>query len=216
LLWLTASLFVLSQGKYVTTTSGFLWTLVVGLGVGAIGLVQLWTYAEATNSSVPVSGEEEESLFLPKSMSRWQAVCVSWFGLKTWVKIWLIALNFSFLAAFVFWPRPISKYILTSYVASAPWLLAFVISQRGLTRLLGAAHLIVWIPLFIYLPLRLFSSYAGPQILFENDPLLFTYAFLHMTMLTICLGFDIYDMAGWYSGRYARMGSSREISKRHT
>ena len=50
------------------------------------------------------------------------------------------------------------KFLLIAYLATMPLLLAIMIVERGLTRLLGVGHLITWTPLVVYLSGRLWSD----------------------------------------------------------
>ena len=211
LLWFLASLLVIVATELITTTGGVMTTLAVGLMVASIGLTQIWTFAEATGSGRNGEDAQEPSdWYLPAHHSRWKAIGVSWLGMKTWVKLWLFALNGAFLCAFFFWPSPLAKIIVGAFVASGSLLLATMIDQRGLTRFLGLAHLIPWIPLLIYLLLRLSSDRVGAQITVEADPALFSYVSLLTGMVTICLLFDIYDLHKWFSGANGRLGSPSE------
>jgi len=211
LLWFLASLYIIVATDLITTTGGTIATLAVGMMVASIGLAQIWTFAEATGSGIePKSAQAQSDWYLPGHHSRWKAIGLSWLGLKTWVKAWLFALNGAFLGAIFFWPSPLSKIILGAYLASGPLLLAGVINQRGLTRFLGTAHLIPWIPLLIYLVLRLGGERAGAQITFGSDPTLFLYVSLLTSMITICLLFDVYDLRKWFSGAKGRLGSPSE------
>jgi hypothetical protein len=146
---------------------------------------------------------------LNAQLTTFQAIVVSWLAMKTWVKVWLFALNAVFIAAVLFWPEPLAKATILAYVASGPLLAAFMIGQRGLTRLLGIAHLVPWIPLALYVALRLTSDgLAGPRILPANDPALFAYAVLLLASLTVCLALDLWDVGRWFHGQRFRLGSN--------
>jgi hypothetical protein len=81
------------------------------------------------------------------SMSTLSAIGASWLSMKLWVKIWLFFLNFVFIAALAFLSDdPAVIWILISYVGSGSYLLAFMVPQRGLSRLLGLAHIVPWTP----------------------------------------------------------------------
>jgi len=183
-------------------------TLIVALCVAWIGLAQLWAHAEVSAATTPnfnqvleVSGDH-----LPAELSRLQALLASWQSMKTWIKIWLFYLNFSFLAAFFFWPSDFSQIVLAAYVASGPLLLAIMIPQRGLTRFLGIAHLIPWTPLVGYL-----GWFLGTTSL-QDAPSIWSYAAVLLASLLVCLGFDIYDLRRWMRGDRARIGS---LNSRH-
>src|SRR5574340_59947 len=99
---------------------------------------------------------------MSQSRTTFQHIAASWLSMKPWVKNWLFFLNTVFIVAFAFPEDPAAKWILLAYVASGPLLALFMIKQRGLTRLLGIAHLVPWVPLMIYIVLRLTSDVAGP------------------------------------------------------
>ena len=211
--WMLATLLVLTTTDWITTGIGINLALIVAIFVSTIGLFQLWTYAEHQRLGVPGSKTVkpiQDRDLMPASYSRWKSIGVSWLGMKLWVKIWLFALNGVFLAVFLFWPTLFSKVVLMAYISSLPLLLSFMIAQRGLTRLLGLAHLIPWVPLLVYIWLRFTSSVAGPLISFEANKSLFIYGLVLFTSVTICLAFDLYDVIRWRAGRRACLGSATE------
>ncbi len=217
MLWFLASLWVLVATPLVTDPAGAQATLAVAFMVAAIGLAQLWTHAEATGAGLApsVSGQRmDHPDYLPLELSRLKAIGVSWLGIKTWVKYWLFALNGIFLAAFFFWPSDLAKITLAAYIATLPLLLALIIVQRGMTRLLGIGHLIPWIPLLIYLLLRLMGDAAGSQITAGTDGWLFTYTIALTGFVALCLAFDVYDIIRWLGGVRRRLGSPAEQASR--
>ncbi|WP_416398620.1 hypothetical protein [Allohahella sp. A8] len=145
----------------------------------------------------------------------WRAIGRSWMSLKTWVKVWLFYLNIVFLCSIPLYGQdPSVLWILVAYIASGPFLLAFMASQRGLSRLLGLAHIVPWTPLLAYLCTRLWSDGAlGPQITFESQPLLFAYVLLLIDTVLICLAFDYIDVLRWLRGEKYLMGSSQAFSR---
>ncbi|RMF10390.1 MAG: hypothetical protein D6763_05840 [Alphaproteobacteria bacterium] len=218
LLWFLASLVLLIVPGLITTSSGAIAALVVALLVANIGLAQLWTHAEANDTGLPplvLEKRPEHPDYLPTDLSRLAALGKSWLGIKTWVKYWLFALNGAFLAAFFFWPADIAKIILIAYLATMPMLLAIMIVQRGLTRLLGIGHLIAWIPLVIYLTGRLLGRSFGSQLSLENDGALYIYVLVLLGFVTVCLAFDVYDLVKWFKGARSRLGSEAEMQRRH-
>lgn len=135
----------------------------------------------------------------------------SWLALKRWVKVWLFLLNAVFLAAFFFLSRdPIAATILWLYLASGPFLLIIMVFQRGLSRLLGTAHLIPWLPLLGYLLLRLSTDIVGPRVGVDSEPILFLYSVTVTAVLAVCLGFDLYDLRRWMKGETALIGSESQ------
>jgi hypothetical protein len=131
----------------------------------------------------------------------------SWRALPAWVKIWLFFLNAVFLASpLVMAGDPGLPIVLGLYLASGPFLFAFMLTQRGLSRALGTAHLMPWVPLVLYLVFRLTGAGKGPAIHWNEEPLLWSYSLLLLTTVVICLAFDLYDWARWVRGDKALMG----------
>lgn len=214
LLWFLASTYILIAMDLITTRPGVIATFAVGLMVASIGLAQVWAFAEATDSGIEPEGVQSQSdWYLPRHHSRWKAIGMSWLGIKTWVKVWLFTLNGVFLSSLYFWPSQIASVILGAFIASGPLLIAVMIDQRGVTRFLGAAHIIPWAPLLVYLLLRLCGERVGVQITFDSDPVLYLYVTVLTSVVTVCLLFDIYDLCKWFSGAKGRLGS---ISEAHS
>lgn len=123
--------------------------------------------------------------------------------MKTWIKVWLFALNGLFLAAIAFLPDPTARLTLACYVASAPLLAALMIWQRGLTRLLGLAHLIPWLLLVGILGARLLIVEAGDG----SPPTEMRDYFLALVVVVaFCLVLDAFDCWRWFRGERFRMG----------
>ncbi len=213
ILWFLGSLLLLVSMGLVTTPHGAIATIVVAVLVAGIGLAQLWYLSEAVEGA---RSDSSSSDYIPQHLSRLGAIGLSWISLKTWVKIWLFALNAVFLAAFFYWPTEFSQVTLAAYVASAPILFALMIVQRGLTRLLGIAHLIPWIPLLAYVGLRISGDFAGRQITYQDNAGLFTYAIVLFGFVAVCLAFDVYDLTRWVRGDRARIGSQMDLASRRS
>jgi len=211
ILWFLGSLTLLVSTDYISTRVGVSATLLVACLVAGIGLFQLWYLAESRDAagSTQIAGDH-----LPVHLSRIEAIRNSWLGIKTWIKIWLVGLNLVFLISIYFWPTMFTQVVLVAYLATAPLLLVFMILQRGLTRLLGVAHLIPWVPLITYITLRLSGGAAGPQLTFREDSSLFVYAIVLVTFLAICLAFDLVDLVRWIKGDKARLGSPTNLLSR--
>ncbi len=133
----------------------------------------------------------------------WKVIGLSWLSLKTWVKAWLFFLNIVFILSLFFWDRAEIPWVLSAYASSGPLLLLIAYYQRGLTRLIGIAHIIPWIPLVIYIVLSL--SHLLPA--WSTDPYYVLYLLLLLDVLIICLSFDLYDIYRWYKGHRYVMGS---------
>jgi AcrR family transcriptional regulator len=144
---------------------------------------------------------------LVSAADRWRRIGRSWLGMKPWVKAWLFLLNGIFLAALLFRRDPLATVALAAYVASGPLLLAMMWRQGGLTRLLGVAHLVPWLPLLAYLELRLTSDLVGPRIQSDSDPSLFGYALALYASLFSCLALDTWDVLRWRRGERFVLGT---------
>lgn len=142
------------------------------------------------------------------STSRWGDIGRSWLAMKVWVKVWLFALNGVLLGSLAFWYDPVGRWTAVAYVAAGPLLMAFMLVQRGLTRLLGVAHLLPWIPLLGYLACRLTSDLAGPRLSGSGDPALFGYTIVVLVCVGVCCALDVYDLARWINGERFVLGSS--------
>lgn len=200
LLWVTATLALLGADALITSRAGIAASILVATLVGALGVLQLRAIAP------PVAiGDQDQHL--PLSLSIAGAIAGSWRSMKTGVKVWLFALNTCFLGCLAFWPDPLVGMTLAAYLASGPWLVALMVHQRGLTRLLGIAHLIPWSPLLVYLWLRLISDRFGPELSFAATPALFVYVVALLLLLVICLALDLVDVWRWFRGERYWLGS---------
>jgi len=199
ILWFIGCVALVGANVYITTGVGQMAAIVVALGVLGLGLAQVWLLAEASGTGVPspTSTSTLRDDLMPAGISRVRAIAVSWRSVKPWIHTWLFALNAVFLGALT----------LAAYVASGPLLAAMMIWQRGLTRLLGLAHLIPWLPLVGYLGLRLTSDAVGPIITRTMSPALYTYTVVLLAAVVISLGFDAYDCLRWWRGERFRLGS---------
>jgi len=135
------------------------------------------------------------------------AIWNSWRSMKTWVKVWLFVLNAIFLLALAFPLQPLTRWVLLAYVASGPLLLGMMVWQRGLTRLLGLAHLVPWTPLVVYLVLRLTGDALGPQLRLDTHGNLYLWVLVLLAAVTVCLALDIYELLRWLRGERFVLGS---------
>ena len=213
LLWFLGSLLLLVGTDFITRSHGVIATIAVATLVAGIGLAQLWTLSEVRGTLRDGHGSADH---VPQNLSRLASIGYSWMRIKTWVKIWLFALNAAFLAAIFYWPTDFAQVVLASYAATGPLLFAVMIVQRGLTKLLGVAHLIPWIPLAGYVWVRLSGQALGPQLTYESDGGLFVYAIILLAFVAICLAFDVFDLARWLMGDRARIGSPTDMARRTT
>jgi hypothetical protein len=169
------------------------------LGVGALGVLQL---ALATGSGGPFDRAfESVDDHLPKQLTVLRSLLESWTSMKSWVKIWLFALNGLFLISLFFWPSTPAKLAIAAYIASSIWLMGVMIVQRGLTRLLGIAHLIAFLPLIPLLALAIFQDSGKSMTTTASFSAL-------LAAIIICLALDSYDVKRWFSGETFRLGST--------
>jgi len=148
---------------------------------------------------------------MSQSRTTFQHIAASWLSMKRWVKNWLFFLNGVFIAAFAFLEDPAAIGILLAYVASGPLLGWFMVRQRGLTRLLGVAHLVPWVPLFVYIVLRLSSELAGPTVTFSTEPIFAAYLYLLLACLVGCLSLDAWDVVRYIRGERYVLGSPEAV-----
>jgi hypothetical protein len=148
---------------------------------------------------------------MAQSRTMFQYIFASWVSMKPWVKNWLFFLNIVFIAAFAFLEDPAAQWILFAYVTSGPLLVWLMIKQRGLTRLLGIAHLVPWVPLLVYIVLRLTSDVSGAMVSFTTAPLLCAYLHVLLACLVVCLSLDAWDVVRYLRGERYVLGSSDAV-----
>jgi len=130
----------------------------------------------------------------------------SWLSMKTGVMAWLWYLNVLYWIAFFQLDRPEAFWAAISYLAVAPILLGMVSWQRGLTRLTGLIHL-PWVPLTVYLGLRLLTDVLGPAASMADGAFYFLWLHAVFWSTLICVGFDAIDVIRWLSGERHVFGS---------
>jgi hypothetical protein len=145
------------------------------------------------------------------SRTTFQHIAASWLSMKPWVKNWLFFLNGVFIAAFAFLDDPAAKWIILAYVASSPLLAWLMVEQRGLTKLLGIAHVIPWVPLLVYIVARLSSELAGPVVTFAAEPFLASYLYLLLASLVVCLSLDLWDLVRYLRGERYVLGAPEAV-----
>ncbi len=148
---------------------------------------------------------------MSQSRTIFQHIFASWLSMKPWVKNWLFFLNIVFIAASAFLEEPAAKWILFAYVSSGPLLVWFMIKQRGLSRILGIAHLVPWIPLLIYIVLRLTSDIVGSTISFTTAPFFCAYLHFLLACLVVCLSLDAWDVVRYVRGERYVLGSLEAV-----
>jgi len=190
--WWLATLTLIAAGVWITTPTGIALALLVALCVAALGLGQLLHL-----------GRDGSGL---RGRAHWRRIGHSWLSLPLWVKIWLFALNAAFLLSPVFLPWEAARIVLIAYVASGPLLGAFAVFEGGLTRAMGLAHLVPWVPMLVWLTIWIGSS--------EAHGLALGYAALLASMTTVCLAFDVYDLWRWARGEREILSASTTATPR--
>lgn len=189
IIWWLASLGLVLHGQltnsWLSTGPGITATIITATGVAGLGVAQLFEW-----------GRHQAGL---SGGSYWQRIGSSWLALPLAVKLWLFWLNAVFISGLAFWPDPVARVTLTAYVATGPLLLAMVVYQGGLTRLLGVAHLIIWGPMLIWF----WQAYGAGSIPPEPSASLFVMVLSATTL--VCLGFDLWDLRRWLRGERAIM-----------
>lgn len=177
LIWWLASLFLIAAGLWITTPFGIILTIIIGLFVAGLGIAQLW-----------LVGLKRHQTNNAKHLA---AIKDSWLAMPLWVKIWLFFLNAVFLYAFALWPDRIASVTLIAFVATGPLLMAQMVYDGGLRRILGLAHLVPWIPLLLWL------------IIHGN---MHIYAWVLGGVLVICLSLDLLDVVRFWRGERRAIG----------
>jgi len=182
--WWLMSLGLIASGTWVTSPAGVLATALVAAAVVGLGLGQLWHLGRDASGLSPAAHAVR--------------IIASWRGLPVWVKVWLLALNAVFLSAIIFVPSDLARVVLVAYVASGPLLAGFAFLEGGLTRAMGAGHLLPWTPMIVWLLYAL-----GRGVL---PPAQSLYALCLATAVIVCLGFDLADVVRWWRGERALIG----------
>lgn len=189
-LWVVGALLIYFFNVVRPTVSGAVVFFGVTLLVGLFACVQYL-------------GLKHEGLELNRTVAPDGSVGVvrSWLSMKMWVKCWLFFLNFVFLMFFFYVGETIARWVLVCYVTSGLYLFVFMWAQKGLTRLLGLAHIVPWTGLLIMLMVSLVGG-AGPipAIAFSQSPLFFLLTLLLMLVISVCLIFDYFDVYRWFIG----------------
>jgi hypothetical protein len=182
--WFLATCALVAGGVWITAPWGVVAAMAIATGVAALGVAQIMAWGRrATGLSAADHGGR---------------IGRSWLAMPGWVKLWLTALNLVFLAAPLVLPWPQAGIILLGWAATGPLLAAFAVAQGGLTRHMGIAHLVVWVPLLIWLA-------TGPV---ATGPVGQGYVAVFIAMVTLCLLLDLYDLARWVGGDRAIIGAA--------
>jgi len=118
-------------------------------------------------------------------------------GTSRAVKIWMNWMGIIFLSSLIFvWKRKPARWVLAAIILTLP--IGFVVwKMTGSVHMLGIAHLIVWLPLAIYLYKAEFSKTAEASTLSLSQRLkspYFIWLCLLLTTIVISLIFDVRDI----------------------
>lgn len=190
------------------TSDGKALVAIVAIIVGGFG----WAQHSALRAYRPQNDHEVVETGHGGDFSR---IGRSWLGMKTWVKVWLFGLNAVFIAAIAFLDRGhLTHWILLAYVASGPYLFAFMISQKGLSRVLGVAHIVPWTALLAYVLIRLSEDTAlGARVAWADDPAYAVYLSALAAALIFSLFFDYYDLIRWLREERYLIGSEEAAAR---
>jgi hypothetical protein len=152
---------------------------------------------------------QDSSVYVPGLglRARFKRVAASWLALKTWVKVWLTFLNVVLFAGFGFLDDPLALWTLVSLPVTGVLLVGMALAMGGLNRLVGLGHLLPWVPLALYLDVRLVSDLAGPRIDAAASPALFAWALTLGLTLSLCLALDAWDVMRWLRGERYVLGT---------
>lgn len=182
--WWLASLGLIAAGIGVNAPQGVLVFSLIAVGVALLGMTQVTLLAAARRGVSP--------------RAHLQDIGRSWMALPQGVKLWLYALNAAFLTSALFLPGEPARTALIAYVASGPVLMAFAGHHGGMTRHMGIAHLVPWLPLLAWQASNLASgAWSGPAA---------AHAALLAAFVAICLALDVWDLWRWLNGDRGVLG----------
>lgn len=145
---------------------------------------------------------EEFPSDLPLATVAWR----SWLSIKPAVMAWLWYLNALYWVGLFYLPRAEALWVVLAYFAVGPLVVVMVRSQRGLTRLAGLIHL-PWVPLIVYLGLRLYTDLLGPALLAADDPWYYYWLQVVFFSTVICVVLDVVDVVRWLAGERYVLGT---------
>jgi hypothetical protein len=190
MLWWLATLGLIATGVWLTTPAGIALAGLVAVGVAGLGAAQAFLWGQ--HRAGRTAGDH------------WRRIGRSWMALPLWVKLWLAALNAVFLAAPSLLTWEAARVVLLGYVASGPLLLAFAGGAGGLTRHMGIAHLVTFVPMLGLL-------LTGTMLEAQTDTG-FAFAMVFAAMVGLCLALDLYDLLRWLQGDRAVIGAGNEVA----
>ncbi len=120
-------------------------------------------------------------------------------ALPLWVQIWvagiLVPVN---LASALFWPSPYGLLVTLLAIGGMTPNLLIMVWERGLSKMMALPHLLIWIPLVMFLAFILATDQISGSFR--------TYVILLLVVDGISLAFDIPDMVKWTRGDRAVAG----------
>lgn len=142
----------------------------------------------------------------PAELSHGQVAWRSWRSIKPTVMVWLWYLNALYWVGFIYLPRPEALWVITAYLAVGPMVFVLIVLQRGLTRLSGLIHL-PWVPLTVYLILRLYTDSLGPALSTSDGTFYMVWLHVLLASTVICLVLDVVDVIRWFAGERYVLGT---------
>ncbi len=185
MLWWLATLGLVATGVWITTPAGTALAGLVAVGVAGMGAAQ--AFLLGMHRAGRTAGDH------------WRRIGRSWMAMPAWVKLWLTVLNAAFLAAPVFLTWEAARVVLLGYVASGPLLLAFAGVAGGLTRQMGLAHLVTFVPMLVLL--------LTGALMPDKTAAGFGFAIVFVTLVCLCIVLDLYDLLRWQRGDRAVIGA---------
>lgn len=120
-------------------------------------------------------------------------------ALPVWVQIWaagiLVPVN---LASILFWPSPYGLLITLLAIGGMTPNLLIMVWERGLSKMMALPHLLIWLPLVMFLIFILTTHQISGDFR--------TYATVLLVVDLISLAFDIPAMVKWTRGDRAVAG----------
>lgn len=206
--WVIGSILLLVSGWIEFAFQGVLLIAVVAAVVAGFALVQ---YRAVKRLPGARSIEQE----IADSGPILRAIAGSWMSMQGWSKWWFLSVNAVFILGSIFYGQErVIAWVLITYITTLPFLLAIMIPQRGLSRILGLAYLVPWTPLLVYVLLHLVdNSILGPRIRATEQLLLFGYLVMLSATLGSCLVAGYYNVVRWLRGERYTMGSEEAYRK---
>ncbi len=132
--------------------------------------------------------------------TRVSRVFQSIWGMKTWVKVWLMMLGPANMVAFLFLDTDIGYWSAVAGVFVVATNIPMMFIQGGITRALSLPHMI-WVPLLIYI----FPKIIGPEAL-DPTSAEFQLGVTIFVFNSISLAFDFLESYRWLKGEREILG----------